>query len=849
LDTFTATLSDDVVAGFVANPISSASSLLGSATNRVVYDLFAYFRTRDSDSPQPALAATIAREIHVSDAATSPIHLGFSYSDGFGRVIQQKARAEPGPGPQRDPNTGQMVVVNGVPQMTATPIDPRWIGSGWTIFNNKGSPVREYEPFFTDTFRFEFAVVIGVAGITFYDPLNREIGQLNPDHTWNKSVFDPWTQEVWDVNDTAQIDPAADPTLGSYFSRLPTTDYLPTWSKQREGGQLGPEEKTAAAKCLVHRDTPGITLFDPLARGFAIFSHSKLLYSNPPSSPAPPSEEFRATRLKLDIEGNQRQTVDAKGRTCQSSDFTMLGKAIREFRLDAGTRIMLHDVSGKLRYSWDEMGRKFRSEYDALHRPILAYVLEAGGSEKLITKTVYGESTPSGDASNLVGKVAQLFDQAGIVTRGYDFKGNQTRSERQLAANYKDILDWAADVPPDATPSLISTTTFDGLNRPATVLTPDGSSTSFTYNPTGMTSSVRAAVKGDANRTVSVDSVEYNAKGQRTMVLYGNGVQTTWDYDPLTFRLRRMRTTRNTSTFPGASLLQDLTYTYDPAGNVTFVKDAAQQQIFFRNQQVDPSNEYTYSSEYRLIEAVGREQLGQAGQRPVPGASPLPTVEHPNQSSAMGTYLEQYVWDAVGNIMVMKHDSSDAKTPGWTRKYTYGDGNKLMSSEVSGAIESYTYDAHGNMLSMPSLPVMKWDYQNQLRSTARQASSNGQTPETTYYTYDSGGARVRKVTERQTDDANPGPRILKERMYVGNCEIYRTYSGDGQTKTLERETLHVGMGSDTIAMVETRTVGDEDGNPSQLTRYQLANYLNSVLVEVDDQAQVSDCRRKETGGY
>lgn len=115
LVTFTVTLSDDAVARFVANPEASARTLLDSATNRIVYDLFAYFRTIDSENPQPSLAATIAREIHASDAATGPLQLGFSYSDGFGRVIQQKGQADPGPVPQRDPKTGEIMVINGVP--------------------------------------------------------------------------------------------------------------------------------------------------------------------------------------------------------------------------------------------------------------------------------------------------------------------------------------------------------------------------------------------------------------------------------------------------------------------------------------------------------------------------------------------------------------------------------------------------------------------------------------------------------------------------------------------------------------------------------------------------------------
>lgn len=87
------------------------------------------------------------------------------------------------------------------------------------------------------------------------------------------------------------------------------------------------------------------------------------------------------------------------------------------------------------------MGRKFRTEYDVFRRPAFAYVLETGGLEKLVNKTLYGESTANGEQSNLLCKVVQVFDQAGIVTRGYDLKGNQTQSQRQLAANYKDTLD------------------------------------------------------------------------------------------------------------------------------------------------------------------------------------------------------------------------------------------------------------------------------------------------------------------------------------------------------------------------------------------------------------------------
>lgn len=65
--------------------------------------------------------------------------------------------------------------------------------------------------------------------------------------------------------------------------------------------------------------------------------------------------------------------------------------------------------------------------------------------------------------------------------------------------------------------------------------------------------------------------IDYDAKGQRTALLYGNGTSTAYIYDPLTFRLIRLLTTR------GSEILQDLNYTYDPVGNITNLRDDALQ--------------------------------------------------------------------------------------------------------------------------------------------------------------------------------------------------------------------------------------------------------------------------------
>jgi RHS repeat-associated protein len=146
----------------------------------------------------------------------------------------------------------------------------------------------------------------------------------------------------------------------------------------------------------------------------------------------------------------------------------------------------------------------------------------------------------------------------------------------------------------------------------------------------------------------------------------------------------------------------------------------------------------------------------------------------------------------------------------------------------------YIYDAHGNMIQMPHLQGMEWDFKDQLRATQKQAVSDGNSAEKTYYVYDSAGQRVRKVTER----ANETPK--DERIYLGGFEIYRAYNGDGSSLKLERETLHVMDGEKRIALVETQTVKEENGvsrkidSPKPIILYQLGNHLGSASLELDE---------------
>jgi RHS repeat-associated protein len=864
-----------------ADPHAFAEALLGSATTRIIYDLEHFQRTG-----RPVFAATLARETHASDPFPTgglKIQISFAYSDGFGREIQKKIQAEPGPVPKRDPATGHIITVNGQPEMTPNDVSPRWVGSGWTVFNNKGKPVRQYEPFFTDTHRFEFDVRIGVSPVLFYDPVERVVATLYPNHTWEKVVFDPWRQETWDVNDTVLVaDPKHDPDVGDFFRRLPDTDYLPTWHAQRQGGALGPQEQDAARKAAIHADTPTIAHFDSLGRTFLTVAHNKFKRSDTPPAD-PPTEEFYHTGVLFDIEGNQREVIDAKDRVVMRYDYGILGNRIHQASMEAGERWTLSDVAGKPLYAWDSRDHQFRTVYDPLRRPTESYLREGAGPDLLIERTIYGETWPNPEANNLRAQVVQLFDQAGVVTSDdYDFKGNLLRSQRQLAREYKTTLDWSTDMPLEGL-TYTSRTRYDALNRPIQLTAPhsDYLGTKINviqpgYNEANLLEQVHVWLNQSteppdrldpATATLqAVTDIDYDAKGQRTLIEYGNGVRTTYEYDPLTCRLVHLLTRRDAIAFPDdcpepppadwpGCQVQNLHYAYDPVGNITYIRDDAQQTIYFRNKRVEPSAKYTYDAIYRLIEATGREHLGQTG-----GQANAPTapdafngfhtrLEHPGDGKAMGMYFERYLYDAVGNILAMQHRGSDPAHQGWARTYTYNEtsqleaskvNNRLSSTTIDGTIETYRYDGsagvHGNITAMPHLPLMQWDYRDQLQATAQQVVNNGGTPETTWYVYDASGQRTRKVTEHQAA-AGQTPTRMKERIYLGGFEIYREYENDGETVKLQRETLHIMDDQQRIALVETRTQGNDD-SPAELIRYQFSNHLGSASLELDDQAQI-----------
>lgn len=778
-------LAQPVIDAFLADPVTNGRALLQNATSRFVY----------SFASIPIVATGIARETHTQTALAngvpSRLQYSFEYSSGIGQVAMKKIQAEPGRASRCTVNPDGTYIVTTV---DTTP-NLRWVGSGRTVLNNKGKTVMQFEPYFSVTPAYEDAaqlVETGVTPIFFYDPAGRLAHTDFPDGAFSRITFDSWSQKSYDKNDNL---------LAS------------SWYASRIGGALGIAEQAAAQKTILHNDTPAETHFDSLGRPVYAVDQNK--FRNRLTNTV--QQEFYGSLSTQDIAGNQLAIRDARNLQVMQYAYDMLDRAAFTTSRDAGERRVFSDTMGTALYRWDVAGNRVHTICDVLHRPLQHVLLNSSNTTLVYERFVYGTDK----TKNQNGKLLTHHDKSGKITfDAYDFNGNLLTTSRTFTIDFTGDIDWSTPAAVPLQPqSFASQSVYDALNRVTTTTSPDGSVSFVTFSEAGLLTTVDVSIRGAASQPF-VTHVIHDSKGQVSRIDYGNGTSTFIDYDPFTFRVKRIRTAPNS----GTPSFQDLNYTYDPVGNVSQIRDDAQRTIFFNNQLVSPQNDFVCDAVYRLISATGREHVGQ--NMPVSEYDEFRTTP-PNADdiNALRNYLQQYEYDFAGNLTNMVHSSGTGPfTNQWTRQFTPSAlNNQLISSQVGALNETYSYDLRGNLSSIPGMPTLLWDFEDQLREVDLQGGG------TAHYTYDSSGNRVRKVIERQGG-------ITEERLYIGTLEVFTRRLG-GVTQ-LQRQTLHIMDGSRRLALVDSRTAGSNDGTPAQLIRYQFSNHLGTASLELDEIAGV-----------
>lgn len=721
----------------------------------------------------------------------------WAYSDGGGNVVQTKVEAAPGDAPARNALTGELLFKGG--ELEFARADPRYIGTGRTVLNNKGLVVKQYEPFFSNTTEYEEeddVVEWGVTPVMTYDPVGRITLVTLPDGHTQRWEYDPWQISAFDESDNDLASP--------------------------------------------HFDTPAITHLDALGRVYKLVETTD-------------GTTDYVTTLTLDVQGNVRVLNDTRGNDIQVQAFDVLGRPGFTGSADEGydgssaegeSRELCNVVGQPIRL-WSSGNLTIRNTFDRLRRPVGAYV-EEGGGERLVQLTFYGDAlsdTPA--ASFALGRPYLVYDTAGCVTVTYDFRGRAVAEVRQMLPDISLEADWtglegvtthdaiaATTEPALELEAFTVTTLYDALDRVIEQLAPDGSRTARAYDRGGRLCSVDGFV----------DDIRYSARGQRERIEYANHTTTTYEYDPARLWLTRLITVRSADSPHGEAALQDLTYSRDAVGNLTAIADDAQETLYFQNAEVTPDRTFAYDALYRLVAASGREKVVQtqtsafyAGYAGPPGA--IPDGANP----ALRRYTQRYRYDAAGNLQEMKHQLGDGGAVLWRRGYAYAAGNnQLVSTSVPGDdpdapathTDRYTHNARGAMVSLPHLrvggPNLLRDFRDQIRRAELDSAGN-----VAWYAYDADGRRVRKVWDKGS--------VVEERIYVGPYEVWRRRDGGGRLQE-ERQTLHVMDDQRRIAVVETLTVseGTAVADPTPRFRFQLDDHLGTALLELDDVAGIID---------
>jgi RHS repeat-associated protein len=809
-------------------------SLLNGASARFVYDFEAY-----TTSGKPAGVAAITREQHFALLPDSPVQIAFEYSNGIGEVVMKKVQAEPGIAKQVVLNLDDTITITQIDTAALVPEQLRWIGNGRTIKNNKGKAVKQYEPYFSVTWHYEDYKELVETGVTpklFYDAAGRLIKTEMPDGTFSKVEFDSWKQSIYDANDTVLESSWYTNRIDRLIDALLTAE-----------GKDPEREEIAAQKAAKHADTPNVLHFDTLGRPVLSIEHNKDLTTE--------ADEYYRTRIYLDTEGNLRTVTDARDNAVMHYKFDMLGNLVYQNSMDAGQRWLLTNILSKPLRTWDERDHEFQYFYDIAQRPTHSIVIGGDGTtplDNIFDRVIYGESLLSGirtdadrfneatlQARNILGQVIEHYDTGGLIdTPDYDFKGQPLATTRKLFSKYKEVANWmdvnlAADLEPGD--GYTFTTSTDALGRITQQTAPDGSVITPSYNEAGLLDGESVLHAGEMVPATYIKDIDYNEKGQREKIIYGNDVSTKFYYDKETFRLNRLESKRLIG-----DPLQDWYYTYDPVGNITHIEDKIAPIEFFKNSLVSSLCTYTYDALYRLAEATGRENNAALNFGTCDNWNDKPFMQSMNLSDPMAVrnYTQRYQYDEVGNILEMKHVALGGN---WTRSYEYETSNNRLNQTSVGDIgspTSYTnyahHATHGYMEELPHLEKIEWNFKEEIILTSRQHCTDDNIPVITYYQYDGSGQRIRKITENQASGGGV-PTIKEERVYVAGYEWYKKHTGTNAG--LERTSLSLIDEGHRFVMVETRNDVD-DGTEKQLVRYQLHNHLGSAALELDDTAQV-----------
>jgi RHS repeat-associated protein len=745
------------------------------------------------------------------------------FSDGFGRLVQSRVQAEDLVFGERGDDVGLPGQVGAaVAPAIAARVNDAVVVSGFQEYDQKGRVIRKYEPCFDAGFDYQPGrkPANAVFARMFYDPRGQVIRTVNPDGSEQRIIFGvPGSIAAPKLDDPAAFEPT------------PWESYV------YDANDLSPLTHAASAAPSSHHFTPASTLLDGMGRSIA------QIVRNGPS----PAADWHITRSSFDVRGNLLAITDALNRSAFQHSHDLLNRPLKVDSIDAGLRTSVLDAIGNLVESRDSKGSLALRRYDNLNRPIELWARDNDVPASPFTIREKLTYAPNGAPKYSAGRLIEHHDEAGIVkVHGYDFKGNILETSRQVPKDSEMsvwLADWssaqaAATASRLESKAYVTTTSYDALNRVIAITYPEdvsGRRALLTphYNRGGALHSVKIRKSAVAAEETFVEHIAYNARSQRVLIAFGNGVMTRHAYNLQNFRLARLRTERfqkpdalqwfglGPATGLNDELLQDYSYRYDLAGNIISIEERVK-HCGVRNPDPDQLLRlFDYDPLYRLTKATGRCSKQTSPARPYDDqqVSGFHAPNHPSFSQTNGPdltdgYTEDYQYDPAGNMLAMGH--SQGGTP-WVRRYDHAAAsNRLSSITVGSEIFTCEQDLNGNLIRQALNHHHDWDHADRMIGYRNQNGSAASVQ--ARYLYGADGMRVKKWVRR-------GPSAVGEESttYIGGLFEHHRWSDSGATR--ENNHLHVMDNQSRVAMQRIGPANQEDAAPE--VQYHLGDHLGS----------------------
>ncbi|WP_429429336.1 RHS repeat-associated core domain-containing protein [Pseudomonas frederiksbergensis] len=442
---------------------------------------------------------------------------------------------------------------------------------------------------------------------------------------------------------------------------------------------------------------------------------------------------------------------------------------------------------------WDQRGHHWQTRYDDQLRPV---AIEEDAQPD-VERFSYADSGADAD-HNLRGQLLEQVDSSGTLSfSSYDLLGQPLAQTRTFTGNSDTFTTRHLFSPLG---SLLAHTDAGGHQQLSH------------YDLAGQLNQVSLQLAGATSSEPVLREAHYNATGQLSDQLAGNGVRSRWFYDPADGRLLRLLAQKDQE-----DPLQDMRYSYDPMGNVLRIDDPTFATVYFANQRVEGHRTFTYDSLYRLTESSGFEG-------DIPHLQPgLPSPIQPIDPGRRFNYTEHYQYDAANNLIELRHMRKGNMFTQEMRIDPHSNrGVRWKPGDAEPDFGEH-FDPHGNQLKQqPGTLPLEWNSRDQLARVTLLKHSNGLPDDEETYRY-SQGERVYKSSLTHTSTVTH----RREVRYLPGLEIHDR--SDGQQ-------LHV------IVLPGARCLHWVSGQPAGIEadqlRYSLDDHLGSCALELDRRADV-----------